>query len=109
VHFFQPAMDASVKARTETAQALYQAIVNNEFETYYQPKFDLKNGKLYGFESLIRWKHPKRGLIPPDQFIPVAESTGLIGKIGSWTLRDSCVRGRTWLDQGHGEIEISVN
>jgi EAL domain-containing protein (putative c-di-GMP-specific phosphodiesterase class I) len=102
-------MDASVKARAETAQALHLAIVNNEFETYYQPKFDLKNGKLYGFESLIRWKHPTRGLIPPDQFIPVAESTGLIGKIGSWILRDSCLRGRAWLDQGHVEIEISVN
>ena len=69
-------MDASVKARTETAQALHQAIINNEFETHYQPKFDLKSGELYGFESLIRWKHPERGLIPPDQFIPVAESTG---------------------------------
>ena len=108
-HFFQPAMDASVKVRTETAQALHQAIASNEFETHYQPKFDLKTGALYGFESLIRWKHPKRGLIPPDQFIPLAESTGLISKIGSWILRDSCLRGRSWLDQGHGEIEISVN
>ena len=109
VHFFQPAMDASVKARTEIAQALHQAIANNEFETHYQPKFDLKTGALYGFESLIRWKHPKLGLIPPDQFIPVAEGTGLIGKIGGWILRDSCLRGRAWLDQGHGETEISVN
>ena len=104
VHFFQPAMDASVKARTEIAQALHQAIANNEFETHYQPKFDLKTGALYGFESLIRWKHPQRGLIPPDQFIPVAESTGLIGKIGSWILQDTCLRGRTWLDQGHESL-----
>ena len=109
VHFFQPAMDASVKARTEIVQALHQAIANNEFETHYQPKFDLKTGALYGFESLIRWKHPKLGLIPPDQFIPVAEGMGLIGKIGGWILRDSCLRGRAWLDQGHGETEISVN
>ncbi len=109
VHFFQPAMDASVKARTETAQALHQAIINNEFETHYQPQFDLKTGEVYGFESLIRWKHPERGYIPPDQFIPVAENTGLIGKIGSWILRDSCSRGRAWLDEGHGQREISVN
>ena len=109
VHFFHPAMDASVKARTETAQDLHQAIINNEFETHYQPQFDLKTGEVYGFESLIRWKHPERGFIPPDQFIPVAENTGLIGKIGRWILHDSCTRGRTWLDDGHGEREISVN
>ena len=109
VHFFQPEMDASVKDRTETAQALHQAIVNREFETHYQPQFDLKTGEVYGFESLIRWKHPVRGFIPPDQFIPVAEHTSLIGKIGSWILHDSCSRGRIWLDEGHGEREISVN
>ena len=109
VHFFQPAMDASVKDRTETAQALHQAIVNKEFETHFQPQFDVKTGEVYGFESLIRWKHPERGFIPPDQFIPVAENTSLIGKIGSWILYDSCSRGRAWLDEGRGEREISVN
>ena len=109
VHFFQPAMDASVKDRTETAQALHQAIVNKEFETHFQPQFDLKTGEVFGFESLIRWKHPERGFIPPDQFIPVAENTSLIGKIGSWILHDSCSRGRAWLDEGNGEREITVN
>lgn len=109
VHFFKAEMDASVKDRTKTAQALHQAISNGEFETHFQPQFDLKTGEVYGFESLIRWKHPERGFIPPSQFIPVAENTSLIGKIGSWVLWDSCSRGRAWLDEGLGEREISVN
>ncbi|MGB9143291.1 MAG: EAL domain-containing protein [Aestuariivirga sp.] len=109
VHFFQPAMEAAVKAQADTAQALHQAISNNEFESHYQPQFDLWTGDVHGFESLIRWRRPERGLISPDQFISVAENTGLIRPIGNWILRNSCRHGRTWIDEGHGEREISVN
>lgn len=109
VHFYHPAMNLGVKDRAETAQALHHAIINSEFETHYQPQFDLKTGEVFGFECLIRWKHPERGYIPPDQFIPVAENSGLISKIGNWIMFDSCSRGRLWLDQGHAEREISVN
>jgi diguanylate cyclase (GGDEF)-like protein len=109
VHFFKPAMEAAVKAQAETAQALHLAIANHEFEAHYQSQFDLRTGNVCGFESLIRWRHPERGLISPDQFIPVAENSGLICQIGNWILRESCERGRAWIDQGHGERKISVN
>ncbi len=109
VHFFQPAMEAAVKAQAETAQALHLAIINKEFEAHYQPQFDLWTGEVHGFESLIRWRHPERGLISPDQFISVAEKTGLICQMGNWILRESCQRARQWIDEGHGDREISVN
>lgn len=109
VHFFQPSLEAAVKAQAETAQALHLAIPNGEFEAHYQPQFDLWSGEVHGFESLIRWRHPQRGLISPDQFIPVAENTGQICQIGNWILRESCERARKWMDEGHGKREMSVN
>ena len=109
VHFFQPSLEAAVKAQAETAQALHLAILNGEFEAHYQPQFDLWSGEVHGFESLIRWRHPQRGFISPDQFIPVAENTGQICQIGNWILRESCERARKWMDEGHGKREMSVN
>lgn len=109
VHFFEPAMDKVIKENTEIAMNLRKAIAENEFETYYQPLVDLKSGEVYGFECLIRWKHLERGFIPPNQFIPIAESVGLINEIGNWILRDSCVQARAWLNDGQAPREISVN
>ncbi|MEQ1522695.1 MAG: EAL domain-containing protein, partial [Aestuariivirga sp.] len=109
VHFFQPSLEAAVKAQAETAQALHHAILNGEFEAHYQPQFDLWSGEVHGFESLIRWRHPQRGLISPAEFIPVAEKTGQICQIGNWILRESCERARKWMDEGHGKLEMSIN
>jgi diguanylate cyclase (GGDEF)-like protein len=109
VHFFTPAMDVAVKNNTDIAQGLRHAIATNEFQTHYQPQVDLSNGRVYGFECLIRWKHTERGYIPPAQFIPVAENAGLINEIGKWILRDGCIQAKAWLDAGHAPREISVN
>jgi diguanylate cyclase (GGDEF)-like protein len=109
VCFFQPEMDEEVQERAELAQGLRHAIANNELETHFQLQFNLRDNTVLGFESLIRWKHPTRGLILPGQFIPIAEETGSINEIGKWILKDSCACGKSWLDAGNPPFEISVN
>jgi diguanylate cyclase (GGDEF)-like protein len=109
VNFYQPSMDVVIKENTEIALSLRQAISNNELRTHYQPQINLQTGKVYGFECLLRWKHPERGDISPSQFIPIAENVGLIFEIGKWVLRDSCTQARAWLDEGNTPREVSVN
>ncbi|RKZ79149.1 MAG: hypothetical protein DRQ35_04760 [Gammaproteobacteria bacterium] len=88
---------------------LHQALENNEFQLYYQAKVETKTGRIQGAEALIRWIHPTQGMIRPDQFIPVAEDTGLITQIGEWTLHEACHQNKTWQDAGLPKIKISVN
>jgi diguanylate cyclase (GGDEF)-like protein/PAS domain S-box-containing protein len=90
---------------------LRQAIINNEFVLHYQPIISVSNGNLYGFEALLRWEHPEQGLIYPDQFIHVAEETGLIVSIGQWVLKEACYQLRSWQEQfvNAANLKISVN
>ena len=78
---------------------------------YYQPKVSLKTGKIVGVEALIRWRHPERGIVPPDEFIPLAEETGLIVPIGLWVLREACMAMRRWQAEFPTipPLEVSVN
>jgi EAL domain-containing protein (putative c-di-GMP-specific phosphodiesterase class I) len=90
---------------------LHQALDRREFRLHYQPIVDLKSGVLSGFESLIRWEHPSRGLVSPADFIPIAEESGLILSIGEWVLRESCRQLSSWIEDS-GALEhlwISVN
>jgi diguanylate cyclase (GGDEF)-like protein len=103
--FFEPEMDAKMKARRELDMDLRNALVNAEFELYYQPLVNLQNNEITAFEALLRWNHPVRGLISPAEFIPVAEETGLIIPLGEWVLRKACQETARWPEH----IKVAVN
>jgi diguanylate cyclase (GGDEF)-like protein/PAS domain S-box-containing protein len=103
--FFEPAMDARVRARRALELDLRQAMTDGGLELYYQPIVDLRDNKIVGCEALLRWFHPKRGVVPPSAFIPVAEETGMINELGEWALRRACNEAASWPD----EIKVAVN
>jgi diguanylate cyclase (GGDEF)-like protein len=105
VRFFEPEMDARIQVRRTLERDLRDAIVRKEFEIYYQPLIGLVAGKITGFEALLRWRHPIRGLVSPMEFIPVAEETGMIVAIGAWVLRMACFEAENW----PVDIGIAVN
>jgi diguanylate cyclase (GGDEF)-like protein len=103
--FYEAAMNAALQARRALELGLREAIVREQFVVFYQPLVDARTHQVSSFEALVRWQHPERGLVMPDEFIPVAESTGLIGIIGQWVLRTACREAATWPDN----IRIAVN
>ena len=103
--FFEPEMDARVRARRILEMDLRQAIIDGSFEVYYQPSVTLEDNKIVGCEALLRWRHSERGMISPAEFIPVAEETGLINQLGEWVLTTACAEAATWPD----DIKIAVN
>ncbi|MBS0396858.1 MAG: bifunctional diguanylate cyclase/phosphodiesterase, partial [Proteobacteria bacterium] len=107
--FFEAAMAARSLSRLELETDLRRALEANEFELHYQPKLELTSGAVVGVEALLRWKHPLRGWIPPDTFIPVAEETGLIVALGDWVIREACLQLGAWARQGLGHLTIAVN
>jgi len=108
-HYFDKAVEEKIFNRDIIEQELRDAIVNDEFVLYYQPKVRFDNGEIYGAEALIRWEHPKNGLIPPATFIPIAEEAGLITKIDEWGLSQACRQAKQWQEKGYKAIRISVN
>jgi diguanylate cyclase (GGDEF)-like protein/PAS domain S-box-containing protein len=108
---FDAEMRAQAVARLELDTDLRQAVERNEFVVYYQPMFSIPGEKLEGFEALVRWAHPRRGFVPPSEFIPVAEDTGLILPIGSAVLREACRQMREWQVryQVGPSLSLSVN
>ena len=107
--FFKPAMNARAVERQSIEESLRRALKRQEFAVHYQPKVDLRTGRITGAEALIRWTHPTRGLVSPAQFIPIAEDSGLIVPIGSWVLREACKQVRAWADRGLPAATIAVN
>jgi diguanylate cyclase (GGDEF)-like protein len=103
--FFEPAMDLQMQTRRIMEQDLRKALPAGEFELYYQPVVNLANGEISGFEALIRWNHPERGIISPAAFIPLAEEIGFIVPLGEWVIRQACVTAARW----PGELRVAVN
>jgi diguanylate cyclase (GGDEF)-like protein len=106
--FFEPAMDARMKARRELELSLRHALAAGEFELHYQPITDVSTGTITCCEALLRWHHPTLGMIPPAQFIPVAEDIGLIVPIGEWVLRQACADAAHWPDHVNVAVNLSA-
>ena len=104
-HFFEPEMDRRIQARRMLELDLRKAFANGEFELFYQPLISLSTNAINGFEALLRWRHPERGLVAPGEFIPLAEEIGLIAPLGEWVLRTACTEAMRW----PGELKVAVN
>ncbi len=109
VGFYRSDMEAPAIRRSSIESELQSALDRKEFALFYQPTIDLESGIITGAEALMRWRHPERGLISPDQFIPAAESSGLIVPIGRWALREACRQAKAWQDAGLPPVPIAVN
>lgn len=107
--FYKPEMNVEANRRLALENDLRRALERDEFEVYYQPKVDVKNGRIAGIEALVRWMHPIHGLVSPSEFVPLAEDTGLIVPIGEWVLRTACLQTKWWRDQGFADLSVSVN
>jgi diguanylate cyclase (GGDEF)-like protein len=107
--FCTPELNKKIEDRMQMAHDLRNALENQEFILNYQPKIDGFTSEVIGLEALIRWQHPENGLVPPDEFIPMAEETGMIVKIGEWVLREVCQQLNKWELQGFQLVPIAVN
>jgi len=107
--YYLGGMGAQVASRSSLANDLRQGLAKEEFFLHYQPLVDLHTSRIIGLESLVRWQHPTRGLIPPGQFIPIAEQIGFIGQLGQWVLQKACTDMGTISQDGVAEIRVAVN
>ena len=106
---YTPGMDAGTEERVQLESDLHNALTENQFQLYYQPKVDTRTGEVRSAEALIRWLHPTRGIVSPAEFIPLAEECGLIGAIGAWVIREACRQTRAWQIDGVPTLRVSVN
>jgi predicted signal transduction protein with EAL and GGDEF domain len=103
--FFETSMDEAVEERRKLGLALAGALANGGFSLHYQPLVDAATGRIHGFEALLRWEHPTRGMVPPSVFIPIAEESGLIAPIGDWVVRAACAEAMRW----RPDLRVAVN
>jgi EAL domain-containing protein (putative c-di-GMP-specific phosphodiesterase class I) len=107
--FYTPELNVKIQERFLLQEELRNAILRSEFTLFYQPQVDLRTGRIFAAEALIRWRHPTRGMMAPAKFIPIAEETGLIVPIGDWALREACRRNKAWQEAGLPPMTICVN
>lgn len=107
--FFQPDMYKNLMDEWKTQINILSAIKNGEYILYYQPQVDTKTNKIYGFEALIRWKHPQHGVLPPSYFIDIAEENGMINSIGRLVFQEACKEIKRWHLMGYNDLSISIN
>jgi EAL domain-containing protein (putative c-di-GMP-specific phosphodiesterase class I) len=103
--FFEPEMDAQLQARRSIETDLRDALEGDQLQAFYQPIYNIAESRICGYEALIRWRHPEKGMISPTQFIPIAEEAGLIAATGEWMMRRACMDARTWPDR----LKVAVN
>lgn len=106
---FNATMSAFISKRVTLEKELRHAVEREEFLVYYQPQVDVETGQIVGMEALVRWQHPEGGLVPPDDFIPNVEETGLIVPLGEWVLRTACAQTRAWQEASLPPVRVSVN
>ncbi|NEG58475.1 putative bifunctional diguanylate cyclase/phosphodiesterase [Pantoea agglomerans] len=106
---FEPAMSAATQHQLELANDLWEAVEREQMRLFYQPKFCSGGTRLMGFEALLRWQHPQRGLLTPELFLPRAEKTGQIIALGNWVIGEACRQLRIWHNHGHSDWTVSVN
>ncbi|UXY52553.1 putative bifunctional diguanylate cyclase/phosphodiesterase [Pseudomonas tohonis] len=109
LQLFTETLNAEASYKLFVENNLRRALAQNELEVFYQPKLCLKTGQLLGMEALLRWQHPERGMIRPDQFISVAEETGMIIPIGKWVIREACRMSRRLSASGMGDVQVAIN
>jgi diguanylate cyclase (GGDEF)-like protein len=107
--FYHPDMDSALRARLDLERELQHAIDHDQLRLHYQPVVDARDGSITGCEALVRWQHPRRGLLAPDAFIGVAESTGLVRPLGRWVLLAACAQLARWHALGLGHLQMAVN
>jgi len=107
--FYRPELTIRARKRLDMEHELRQALETEQLELHYQPQVSLSSGKILGVEALVRWNHPQKGLVFPNEFIQVAERIGLIKTLGQWVLETACAQARQWLDAGLPEIQMAVN
>jgi diguanylate cyclase (GGDEF)-like protein len=105
--FFEESLNERAQQRRQVEADLRLALERDEFELVYQPLFDLEHNRICSFEALLRWRHPKRGLVSPAEFVPVAEDTGLIVPLGAWVIREACLQASSWPD--HVRVAVNVS
>jgi EAL domain-containing protein (putative c-di-GMP-specific phosphodiesterase class I) len=109
VRFFTPGLSMALQENRKLGKQLREAMANSELALHYQPIIELASGRLSGFEALLRWRHPELGLVPPDRFIPLAESSDLIEVIGEWVVKEAVRQAFAWERRGVENIFISLN
>ncbi|OHB32483.1 MAG: diguanylate cyclase [Desulfuromonadaceae bacterium GWC2_58_13] len=107
--FYNPGMDLNADRRLILTNGLRRALDREEFRIHYQPKIDILSGKITAMEALLRWEHPELGLVPPGDFIPIAEETGIIIALGEWVMRRACEQVRLWQSEGLPAVRVAVN
>jgi diguanylate cyclase (GGDEF)-like protein len=109
VRCYAEGMTTATQDRVRLESELHEALRNGQFELHYQPKVDTATGRINSAEALIRWRHPQRGLVPPKDFIPVAEECGLLDTIGEWVLFQACRQAKAWQEEGLRPLRVAVN
>ena len=107
--FYSPELNTKIHGKFLLQEELRNAVARSEFVLHYQPQVELSTGRVFAVEALVRWRHPKLGMVPPVKFIPMAEETGLIVPIGDWVLREACRQNKAWRNAGLPPLVVSVN